>query len=148
MQKILINKLLQYIRENNPDLLLQLEEEGKVTDYLSGKMKLVDNLLNKPGKDQPAYIIEEACLDILTEDLKPSKYNYLRKILEEEFTERYQKLQQSGILKFEVINMITYCQSVFDEAGFSEENEDSRELQYSVTGSINDYFELNSAKEK
>ncbi len=148
MQEILINKLHEYIRENNPDLLLQTEEAGKVTEYLSDKMKLVDRILNAPDKEQPAYIIEEACMELLTRDLRPSKYNYICKILEEEFSDTYKKLQQSGTLQFEVINLITFCQPVFDEEGFSEENEESRELQYAIIGAVSEYIENNSEKEK
>ena len=143
MQDILINKLHQYLRENNPDVLLQLEEEGKVTEYLSNKIKLVDALLQEADKKQPAYIIEEACMDILTEDLRPSKYHYICGILEEEFEATYRLLQSSGTLQFEVINMIKYCQPLFDAVGFTLENEDSRELQYSVTGAIAEYLESN-----
>ena len=32
MQQTLMNKLHEYIRENNPDLLFQLEEDKKVTE--------------------------------------------------------------------------------------------------------------------
>ncbi len=53
MHEILINNLLQFISENNPDLLFQLEE-GKLTEYLSDKMSLIDTILNEPNKDQPA----------------------------------------------------------------------------------------------
>ena len=147
MREMLINKLHQYMRENNPDLLLQLEEESKVTQYLSDKLSAIEPLLQSQDEDQPAYIMEEACMDILTQDLRPSKYNYISQILQEDFAAPYQRLQQSGILQFEIINIITYCQPVFDETGFTQENENSRELQYSITGAINEYFEMNSAKE-
>src|SRR5665647_376806 len=60
MQKILIKKLHEYIRENNPDLLLQLEEESKVTEYLEKKVSTVNNLLQQ-YRGQPEYIIEEVC---------------------------------------------------------------------------------------
>ncbi|KAA9038703.1 DUF1896 domain-containing protein [Ginsengibacter hankyongi] len=142
MQKILIKKLHDYIRENNPDILVQLEEEKKVTEYLSDKIKLVDGLLQETGK-QPAYIIEEACMDILTEDLRPSKYHYIYGILEEEFEATYRRLQNSGTLQFEVINLIKYSQPLFDAVGFTLENEDNRELKYSVTGAIAEYLESN-----
>ena len=144
MQEILIKKLHEYIRENNPDLLLHLEEEGKVTEYLSKKISTVDALLNQQGKEQSAYIIEETCMDVLTQDLRPSKFNYISGILEEEFEDTYQQLQKSGTLKFEVINLIKrYCQPLFDAVGFTLENEDNRELQYSVTGAIGEYLESN-----
>lgn len=141
MQDILINKLHQYIRENNPDLLLQLEEDSKVTEYLSNKISTIDALLNQLGKEQPAYIIEEACMDILTEDLRPSKFNYICGILEEEFEATYHQLHESGMLQFEVINLINHCQPVFDTIGFTEESEDNRQLKYVIIGVISQYLE-------
>ena len=147
MQEILIHKLHQYIRENNPDLLLQLEEDNEVTEFLSNKISTVDGLLNQLDKGQPAYIIEETCMDILTQDLRPSKFNYICTILEEVFEASYQQLHESGMLQFEVINLINHCQPVFDTIGFTEENEDNWELRYTITGAISEYLEGKSEKE-
>ena len=141
MKEILINKLHEYIKENNPDLLLQLEEDGKVTEYLSGRVSTVNALLNQFDKGQPVYIIEDTCMDILTQDLRPSKYNYINNILEEEFESTYQQLKESATLKFEVINLIHQCQSVFEDLNFSEENEDNRFTRYTIIGCVSEYFE-------
>jgi len=141
MKEILIKKLHEYIRENNPDLLLQLEEDRKVTEYLSNKISIVDALLNQQDKEQSAYIIEEVCMDILTEDLRPSKFNYICAILEEEFYTTYQQLHKSGTFQFEVTNLIKYCQPFFDALGFTDENEDDRNLKHVVIGRISEYLE-------
>ena len=141
MKEILINKLHEYIRENNPDVLLQLEEDGKVTEYLSDKVSTVNALRNQLDKGQSGYIIEGACMDAMTEDLRPSKYNYICNILEEEFADRHQQLQQSGTLKFEVINLIRQCESVFEDLNFSKENEDNRFTGYVIIGCMSEYFE-------
>ena len=87
MREILIKKLHEYIRENNPELLLQLEEDSKVTEYLSNKVNTAYPIIIE-YKGKPDYIIEEACMNVLTQDLRPSKFNYIRNILEEEF-EKY-----------------------------------------------------------
>jgi hypothetical protein len=142
MQGILINNLYQYIRANNPDTLLDLEDTGSVTTYLSDKVSSVDFLykqLSTEGK--PAYIIEELCMNFLTQDLKPSRYNYIRNILEAEFELKYKELIESGLLLYEVSNMKKYCQSVFDDLNFSEENEDNRFLRYAITGVVKEYLE-------
>ena len=142
MQGTLINNLYQYIRANNPDILLDLEETGSVKTYLSDKVSSVDYLykqLSTEGK--PAYIIEELCMNFLTQDLKPSRYNYIRNLLETEFEINYNQLIESGLLLYEVSNMIKYCQSVFDDLNFSEENEDNRFLRYAITGVIKEYFD-------
>ena len=140
MKQVLITKLHQYLQGNNPEILLQLEESGKVTEYLSLKVNTADDLL-KQYEGQPDYIIEEVCMKALTQDLRPSKFNYISNILEEEFENKYQEFLSSGTLQFEVINMIHHCKEVFDTIGFTEESEDSRELRYFIIGTINDYLE-------
>jgi Domain of unknown function (DUF1896) len=145
MQGIFINNLYQYIRENNPDILLELEQTGNVTTYLSNKVNTVELLyeqLSKEGK--PTYIIEELCMNFLTEDLKPSRYNYILTILESDFEIKYKQLSESGLLIYEISNIVKYCQSVFDDLNLSEENEDDRFLRYAITGVINEY--LNTVK--
>ena len=141
MQDVLINKLHEYISENNPDVLLSLQENYGVTKYLTEKVSEITDFLNKlQEKNTPAYIIEEVGLEELTKDLKPSKFNYISAILQEDFETTYQQLQDKGTLKYEVINMIAFCKPVFDSIGFNEENEDDRQLRYAVTGAINGYL--------
>ena len=142
MQGKLINNLYQYIRANNPDILLDLEETGSVTTYLSNKVSSVDYLYKQSKKEgKPLYIIEELCMNFLTQDLKPSRYNYIRNLLEAEFEIKYKELIESSLLLYEVSNMIKYCQSVFDDLNFSEENEDNRFLRYAITGVVKEYLE-------
>jgi hypothetical protein len=140
MQEILTKKLHDYIRENNPDLLIQLEEDSTVTEYLCNKVNSVSPVIIE-YTGQPDYMIEEACMNALTQDLCPSKFNYIRNILEEEFENSYQQFVASGTLQYEVINIIHHCKKVFDTIAFTEDSEDSRELRYIITGSIGEYLE-------
>ncbi len=75
MKDILIKQLYEYISDNNPDVLLQLEDQGKLTGYLINKVSAVDTLLNELSGEQPANIVEDICINELTQDLWPSKYN-------------------------------------------------------------------------
>ncbi len=144
MQDILINKLHNYIRGNNPDLLIALEESGDVTQNLTDKVNTVSDLSQQLQKEKkPDYIIEEICMEALTRDLRPSKYNYIISILEEEFETDYRLLHKSGTITYEVINMIAYCKPVFEATGFTEENEHNRQLRYAITGTISAYIERN-----
>ena len=142
MKDSLIKKLHEYIRKNNPDVLMQLEEDGKVTEYLSDRLSTVVVLLNQRTRGQPGYMVEETCMEVMTQDLRPSKYNYINNILEEEFESTYQQLKESGTLKFEVINLIHQCKSVFEDLNFSEVNEDNRFTRYAIIGCVSEYFEL------
>ena len=148
MKEILVKKLYQYIKDNNPDVLFQLHEEGVVKEYLINKVSTVAALLGQLSKGQVPYIIEDTCMDVLTQDLKPSRYHYISNILEEEFEDHYQQLKESGTLQFETINIINYCQSTFEDLVFNEENEDNRFLRYAITGCVSEYLESNKVSMK
>src|SRR5687767_1369705 len=124
MQDSFTSKLYQYIVQNNPDLIITLLQEGNITAYLNEKVASVAALsgrLHAEGK--PAYIIEELCMEFLTKDLRPSKFNYLKALLEEEFEADYERFRQSGVLIYEVLNLITVCSSVFETLGFTDDKE-------------------------
>jgi hypothetical protein len=141
MQELLIRKLHEYIRDNNPDLLLTLQEENRVTDYLHENVASVDGLLNQLlAENKAPSVILELCLEELTKPLRPSRFNYIKAILEEEFPRDYERFDNSGLLTNELINMIAACDTVFDELNFSDENEDDRTLRYAVTGSVHEYL--------
>ena len=142
MQEILKHKLHDYIKENNPDVLLTLEVENSVTKYVFDKVNSLNHLVEELEKDnKPAYIIEEICMNELTKDLKPSKFNYIINILEEEFEFAHQQLSKLRLLQYEVMNMIAHCEQLFESFNFNEENEDNRELRYAVTGIISEYLD-------
>lgn len=141
MQAILTAKLYEYIIDNNVDLLIELQQEGKVDSYLQEKVATVDELINLlQSTNTPSYIIEEQCLDFLTKDLRPSKFNYLLKVLEEDFEKDYHQFREAGILTYETINLIAACNPVFEALGFSSDNEDDKQLRYAITGTMTKYL--------
>lgn len=134
-------KLYDYMVRNNLDLVISLQEESKVSTYLRERLASIEPQVKQWWEDgTPAYIVEERCLEELTKTLRPSKFNYIRSILEEEFEEECARLQESGVLTYEIMNLIESCSSVFEELGFSEANEDDRYLRYAVTGQIKEYL--------
>jgi len=148
MKEVLTQKLHQYIIANNPDLLIELQGERKVTDYLQNKVTAIDEMLEKLKADSnPEYIIEEICMEELTKDLKPSKYNYIKGILEEDFNDKHEHFRDAGILTTEIINLIKVCKPAFEDLNFSSENEDDRFIRYAITGMISEYMERNSENE-
>ena len=148
MQEIFVRKLHQYISDNNPDLLLQLEKEGRVGKYLSDKINMVGALIKQRDIREPAYILEDACLYIMTQDLRPSKFNYISNLLQEEFESIYIRLRKSGTLKFEVINLIKQCQSVFADLNFSEENKANQFIRYAISGTISECLNVVKVRRK
>lgn len=149
MEEVLVSKLLEYVRDNNPDLLFELEAEDKLRVWLYEKAESVKPLFEQLNKvKQPEYIIIERCVAEATIDLRPSRYNYILNLLEQEFEANYTSLVGSGLLQHEIINMVSYCKTVFDDLKFSEENEDNRFIEYAIAGMINEYLQSNSENEK
>lgn len=140
LQERLTYKLFKYICDNNPDLLFQLEEERRVTSYLKEKIAGLTPMISDHATE-PEYILEERSLLLLTGDLRPSRYNYICRVLEEEFPATHRKLIEAGTLKYEAVNIIYHCAELFEAMHFSERNEESRLLYYAVAGSISEYFD-------
>ena len=142
MQQILIAKLHEFITQNNPDLIIALQQANTVSSFLKDKVDatgpLIDELL---AENSPVYIIEEHCMDYLTKDLRPSKFNYLLSILDEEFKTIYIRFEENGLLIYEVINLIEACKAVFKTLGFTVENENNQHLRNAIVGTIKEYLE-------
>ena len=141
MEEILKEKLLIFISDNNPDLLIDLQQEKSVTKYIDEKINIVAPLMaDMLADDHPTYIVEEMCMDSLTADLKPSRYLFISAVLEQEFEQYYLSLEQSGILTYEIVNMIRECKEVFEHFGFSMENQDDPSIRNAITGQIYGYL--------
>lgn len=141
MEDILKEKLWFYIIHNNPDLMFTLQEDYSVLDYLNKKISSVKSILEDMSSDgTPQYIIEEICLNVLTEDLKPSRFLYIRSLLSDEFEKTYTAFQESGILTYEVINLMESCKPIFETIGFTKENEEDPNLRNALIGQIADYL--------
>ena len=144
MQEILVRKLGEHIRINNPELLLHLQMEKVDVDYLREKVQHVEPLLTELlAADIPLYIIEDSCMDVLTQDLRPSKFNYLLLLLQKNFSTHYERFGMSGILTLEVANLVAFCQPLLDTLGFNEENEMDENLETTVIQVMQDYLQSN-----
>ena len=141
MQSMLTEKLWAYIVHNHPDLMISLQESQSITSYLEAKvtaiLPMVEQLLSE---GRPQYIIEELCLKEMTAELKPSRYQYIRSVLEEEFPQAYERLKENGTLTYEVINLIEACKDIFSDFDFNEDNETNRHLRYAIIGQVHDYL--------
>ena len=141
MEDLLKEKLWFYIIHNNPELMFTLQEEYNALSYLNEKVNGVKSILEDMlSEGTPQYIIEEICLNVLTEDLKPSRFTYIRSLLAEEFEKTYTIFHESSILTYEVINLMESCKEVFETIGFTNENEEDPTLRNALIGQIADYL--------
>ena len=141
MQEQLLQKLQTYISDNNPDLLIQLQEENRLTQYLHEKLASVAEEIDQMQEDgAPAYVIEDICLDTLTANLRPSRFNYICTILQEDFEPTYNQWKESGTLTYEAINLLNACEALFEVVHFSSESENNPALKAEVKEIIRQYI--------
>jgi hypothetical protein len=142
MKTILIGKLHSYMVQHHTDLLIALQEDHRLNHYLSTKVDSISGLIEELQREKrPAYVIEALCLEELTRDLRPSRFSWIRELLEEEFPGDYERLNRNGILTYELINLTGACEPIFEVFGFGEEHEDNRGLRAAITGMIAEYLE-------
>ncbi len=144
MQTILKTKLHGYLCESNPELVVHLEETFSLNNYLEEKIASIGTFIQgliESGK--PSYVIKELCMNRLTEDLKPSKFMYLKTLLEEEFVGDYLMMQENGTLTFEAVNIIQETGQLFQDFPIKSDEDDNPMLRYALTAFINDYLTQN-----
>jgi hypothetical protein len=142
MEHVLKEKLWAYIVHNNPDLMISLQESHSVSQYLDEKVSAVLPMVEQfLGEGKPQYIIEELCLNTMTAELKPSRYQYIRSVVEEEFPQEYERMKENGTLTYEVVNLIEVCKDIFSDFDFNSENESNRHLRYAIIGQVHNYLD-------
>lgn len=138
MQELLMRKLHDYLVQNHLDILIPLQQEGKVTGYIAERVESVSGLLDALLKDnRPGYVIEALCLEQLTAEFGPSKYTYVLEVFQEEFPADFEALREKGTITYEVLNMVQQCEAVFETFKYDFE---SRFLRYAVIAKISLYL--------
>ena len=147
MHQQLKESLWAYIVHNNPELMFNLQEDYSVTKYLDDKVSnVMPKVLQLLEQDKPGHVILELCMSQLTEDLKPSKYHYIKKILKQEFELFYERFKEKGILTYEAINLIEHCEPVFKELHFSIDSQENSLIWAGVTGATAEYLKQYHSK--
>jgi len=141
MQRILKERLQAYIIEHNPELVSGLRADLAMTQYLEDRVRSVMPLvLDLISEDQPGHVIEELALEQMTASLRPSKFDYLKTLLAEDFPEDHQRFKRHGVLTFETLNLLEHCYHIFEGFGFSQEHQHNPLLRHSIIARIQGYL--------
>jgi hypothetical protein len=93
------------------------------------------------ANNTPLYEIEQLCMQLLTEDLKPSRFQFVKQIMEENFEKTFEQFETSGRLVNTVIEVLPACEEFFLRFEFNEAKEEAREeriLRYAIAGVIDE----------
>lgn len=141
MQNRLKEKLWAFIAHNHPDLMMSLQQENGITHFLEEKVNGIQPLISKlEEKESPGYLIEKLCMEELTKDLEPSRFNFIRGILEDEFELDFLRMKQTGLLPCEVANLMNESETIFETLGFNVYTELDRKLRNAIVGTIQEYL--------
>jgi hypothetical protein len=141
MRSLLHDQFHAYLVDHNPELILGLPPQRSLAAYINEKIAGIDDqlqhlLATEIAQDQ----IIERCMESLISELRPSRYLYLKEIMEEEFPGDHLVMREAGTLTYELVNLVTACSPIFKTLGFAEENQDNRILRYAVIGQTREYL--------
>ncbi len=141
MYQHLKEKLWSFIVHNNPDLMFNLQDDYRVTEYLETKIsQVMPTAMKLLEQGKEGYAILELCMNEMTAELKPSRYHYIAALVKEEFPEEFVRLREAGLLSYETVNLVDHCKETFDVSGFCEQNFSDKIIKEQITGKILDYF--------
>jgi hypothetical protein len=133
MREILKTKLCEYLTENSPDVIVALNKDNSLGEFLE---KMVDSLGETPTEllsaGTPSYLVEEICMEDLTVGFRPSRFNYLSLQLEQEFSSTYASWLDKGSLQSNLLGLLQDCAPVFNNLGFHDEWEKDKDLQLEI----------------
>jgi len=140
MENQLKEMLWKYVLENNPELMFSLQDNYAVGHYLDNKVASIKKEIEDwTEKGYPKGVIEILSLELLTKDLKPSRFHYIKQLLQKDFYTHYLVFQEKGTLTYEVIALIELCAEAFDAIKFSNTSQNSPRL-YKVIKLITDKY--------
>lgn len=141
MQNILKEKLWAYIVHSNPDLMFDLQESYAVTQYLEEKVSgVLPKAAELLSEGRPYNAVIEICLDALTEELKPSRFLFVRSVFLEEFPSEYKAFSEEGETTFETLQIMEAASEVFETFGFDKEIINDLRLRHALIAIIHDYL--------
>ena len=142
MDEWLRNYLWCFIRINNPELALRLEDEDDRKEYLISKVEtLRDFFYDLKARKLSHESIEELCINKMTVDLRPSRFNYIVNLLHRQFPHHYAQLLENGIVKITALAILGESKADFERYVFSSEHPDYDSLYCAILLRILQYIQ-------
>jgi hypothetical protein len=134
-------RLWAHILVHNPDLSERLDQDYGILNYLEDKVNAVLPLAEQmlaEGRAEHAAI--ELSIDILTDDLRPSRFDYILLLLTEDHPSDYARFKAEGTVRYHVLQMTGVCKDIFDNLDFKEENMHSNLVYQSILIGMQGYL--------
>jgi len=137
MEKQLNERLWKFITEHNPELMFSLQENYSMTPYLAEKIKSIQPQL-KAWKQigYPESSIFLLAMEVLTSELKPSRFQFITSLLKKDFPSHYNQFKEQGILTHKTLALVDLCKVAFDSIRFSESHCNSQRFRAAISGII------------
>lgn len=134
-------QLWAHILVHNPDLSVRLDQDYGILNYLEDKVNAVLPLAEQMlAEGRPEHAVIELSMDILTDDLRPSRYDYILLLLIEDYPSDYARFKSEGTVRYHAIQMTGVCKDIFDNLDFKEENLHSNLVYQSILIGMQDYL--------
>lgn len=125
---------------NHYEFILELEQAQIFETYMKEVMRSVTSLLEKLlSEGNPDYVVEELCLNMLLEEVRPAHFPYFLQVFSEQLAEIYQIWHKKGILKVQIINFTRFLRGRCRLDGLFE-NPNKQEIYQTITNQLRSFF--------
>lgn len=144
IHNILANKLTDYLKENNFDLLVRLEQKDTLYDFVSARAQSATNLyFSKLANEDTPEAAQEEAFERLFEGIKFSRREHLIALLALEFPNFYNNLTSENE-DDTIDSLLKTCGDIYDQSFLNSENDSILDVIYSqVTEKIKGYVTPN-----
>lgn len=141
MYKVFAEMLWAYIVHNHPELFFKLHEAYTARTFIEEKVLTIMPQAEKMlAEGIPVEEVEEHFFHEMTAGLGASRYQYLYRVLEEEFPRDFRRLAEKGKLTYELVKMTEEFQNTFQDFAFSKETLHDRHLRHAIIQQLHDWL--------
>lgn len=148
MESQLKEQLWKFIIQHNPELMFSLQENYAVNPYLNEKISSIQPQLKSWKKiGYPETSIYLLAMEVLTSDLKPSRFHFISSLLKHDFPVHYTEFKTQGVLAYKTIALVDLCKGAFDSIRFSESHFNSNRFKEAISGIMRKQILLNTYRQ-
>jgi hypothetical protein len=138
----LIKLFMAFISENNPDVIVSIGSTGSMKRFVRDKAEVAMDLAkNLKERGLPESEILDACFESMVKEMKPSRFNFLKDLIQNHFPEKLKRYSETGVMTYEIIQVIESHGHLFEKYRFGETETKNDLLETEFVGILFDRFE-------
>lgn len=141
MQELLMADCHPYLYLDNPEILIKDPQVyGKPRSLKKKVKKTSDRIREMIALGQPQQEIIDQSVELITAELRPSRFGYVCAVIASEFPKTFLKWVKINALADQVLDVVSACEPVFGLLKFNSHTAEQHSIYITVTNFIRHYL--------